>query len=86
MKLFPGVRLNFGKRSVGISAGVPGRRLWSKWPLWLRTDVACTDPEWPLTSPDAVVWIQRRPLRHLRNEGQKAIARPAPIDFVEGVK
>jgi Protein of unknown function (DUF4236) len=27
MKLFPGVRLNFGKRGIGISAGVPGLRV-----------------------------------------------------------
>jgi hypothetical protein len=27
IKLFPGVRLNFGKRGIGISAGVPGLRV-----------------------------------------------------------
>lgn len=27
MKLLPGVRLNFGKRGIGISAGVPGARV-----------------------------------------------------------
>jgi hypothetical protein len=27
MKILPGIRLNFGKSSVGISAGVPGARV-----------------------------------------------------------
>ena len=27
LKLLPGIRLNFGKRGIGISAGVPGLRV-----------------------------------------------------------